>query len=83
MSLGVLKLWSNEGYPIMADLTDGWFLIAHPSGPAIARNVDYKFIGHLATSNKDDVVGLAIRSLAVDALMKWAVEQPTWPGRCQ
>ncbi len=64
-------------YPILADLKDdGWYLVAHPNGPAIA-NQHFDFLGSLAHPCGDVPEG--VRNSAVWQLMKWAKRQPTWP----
>lgn len=75
-----LCVW-NTSYPIIKSLGNGWHLVAHPNGPAIARADNWQYLGHLAkhwTDNQDDVPP-AIRYAAVEALMNWAVNQPTYP----
>lgn len=76
----LLCVW-KEQYPIIKALGNGWHLVAHQNGPAIARADNWQYLGHLAkhwTDDQDDVPP-AIRYAAVEALMDWAVKQPTWP----
>ena len=64
-------------YPILADMKDdGWYLVAHPNGPAIA-NKHFDFLGSLAHPCGD--IPEDVRNSAVWQLMKWAKRQPTWP----
>jgi hypothetical protein len=68
-------------YPIMDELqcggqAKGWFLVAHPNGPAISTN-QFQFLGSLAHPCED--VPESVRMAAVKALMNWAKEQPTFP----
>jgi hypothetical protein len=63
-------------YPILADLKGGWYLVAHPNGPAIAHS-GFDILSSLAHEHEDVPEG--IRSKATWALMKWAAKQPTWP----
>ena len=76
----VLCVW-KERYPIIQSLGYGWHLVAHPNGPAIARAENWQYLGHLAKhpTSDDDCVPDAIRYAATEALMNWAVNQPTWP----
>jgi hypothetical protein len=71
----VLVTFGTE-YPIMADLTGGWYLVAHPNGPAIAHS-GFDILSSLAHENED--VPAWVRSKATWALMAWAAKQPTWP----
>ena len=64
--------------PILADLKEGWYLVAHPNGPAIAKKYGFDFIGSLA--HPCDEVPEGIRNEAVWQLMKWAKKQPSWPA---
>jgi hypothetical protein len=61
-----LKIWDTE-YPIIAELGDDWFLVAHPNGPAIATAAAFKYLGSLAYSFPD--VPDSIRTKAIEALM--------------
>lgn len=71
----------EQPYPVIKDLGYGWFLVAHPNGPAIARSRNWQYLGHLFRIDEqiDDCVPRGIRLAAVDALMTWAKEQPTYP----
>ena len=69
----------NSTYPIMADLGNGWYLVKHPNGPAIAKPNHEPYLGHLAShpnDTADNFVPWTIRWEAVDKLMEWAVRQP-------
>lgn len=63
-------------YPIMADLKDGWYLVAHPNGPAIAHS-KFDLLASLAHQHED--LPEEVRREAVWQLMRWAANQPTWP----
>ena len=63
-------------YPIMADLKDGWYLVAHPNGPAIAH-AKFDLLASLAHQHED--LPEEVRREAVWQLMLWAANQPTWP----
>jgi len=63
-------------YPIMAELASGWFLVAHPNGPAISTS-QFQFLGSLAHPCED--VPDRVRMAAIEALMNWAKEQPAFP----
>lgn len=70
-----LRTFGTE-YPIIADLNGGWFLVAHPNGPAIA-NKNFDFLASLAHAHED--LPESVRREAVWQLMRWAGNQPTWP----
>lgn len=76
-----LGIWGKQ-YPIIKPLGNGWHLVAHPNGPAIARTDNWNYLGHLAHhwTNDQDEVPPSIRSAALQELMDWAVKQPTWPA---
>lgn len=76
----MLDLWGSK-YPVMASLGDDWYLVAHPNWPAIARAKNWQYLGHLSKHpiGTDDCVPAAIRYDATEALMNWAVKQPTYP----
>lgn len=66
----------GDNYPIMAELSGGWVLVAHPNGPAIANRC-FDYLGSLAHPHEE--VPEHIRNKAVWRLMQWAGAQPTWP----
>ena len=68
----------GDNYPIIAvlDKPNGWYLVAHPNGPAIA-NSRFDLLASLAHEHED--VPESIRRDAVWTLMGWAAKQPTWP----
>jgi hypothetical protein len=68
----------GDNYPIIAvlDKQNGWYLVAHPNGPAIA-NSRFDLLASLAHEHED--VPESIRRDAVWKLMGWAAKQPTWP----
>lgn len=78
--IDLLCIW-NIQYTIIKSIGNGWYLIAHPNGPAIARAKNWQYLGHIAKhpTDTDDCVPSAIRYDATEALMNWAVKQPTWP----
>jgi hypothetical protein len=60
--------------PVLSDLRDGWFLVAHPNGPGITRS---DILSSLEYPDKD--IPEHVRSSAIRQLGKWAKSQPTWP----
>jgi len=74
-SSDLLATFGTE-YPIMADLKGGWYLVAHPNGPAIAH-AKFDLLASLAHQHED--LPEEVRREAVWQLMRWAANQPTWP----
>lgn len=70
-----LRVFDTD-YPILADLKDGWFLVAHRNGPAISTD-QYQFLGSPAHPSEEVPEG--VRTRAVNALMNWAKDQPSYP----
>jgi hypothetical protein len=70
-----LEVWGTR-YPIIKDLKQGWYLIAHPNGPAISTGA-FGYLGSLAYQNKD--VPELVRRDAIKALADWAQRQPSYP----
>jgi len=73
----------KAAYPILRPLGEGWHLIAHPNGPAIARSDSWQYMGHLSgfQIGVTDLVPASVRHAAIDALMEWAANQPAWPKK--
>jgi hypothetical protein len=69
-SLSVLGL----DLPILAPLQGGWFLVAHPNGPAIATK---DILASLEYPESD--IPESVRTSAIRELGQWAIHQPTWP----
>jgi hypothetical protein len=72
--------------PVIADLGDGWFLVAHPNGAAIAK-IDFICVLWIESTEthedlSDSPVPEAIRSKAVEAFetFAWPLVRGEFPG---
>jgi hypothetical protein len=61
-------------YPVIAVLSGGWCLIAHPKGPAFANESD-----DMLSIFRSSRVPLSVQVEGLDALRFWCISQPTWP----
>ncbi len=62
---------SVQGYTVMQELSDGWSLVAHPNGPAIASN---EWLCEIRCDAMKGVVPLYVVNEAIEA-----VRELTWP----
>ena len=62
---------SVHGYKVMRELSEGWSLVAHPNGPAIANG---DWLCGIRFSESDPVVPAKVVNEAIEA-----VRELTWP----
>jgi hypothetical protein len=61
-------------YPVIAEFSLGWSLIAHCNGPALANEAE-----NMISSLFGEQVPSFISESGFDALRNWCISQPTWP----
>jgi hypothetical protein len=62
---------SVQGYTVMRELSDGWSLVAHPNGPAIANE---EWLCSIRFYSDPGVVPVKVINEAIEAL-----RELTWP----